>query len=469
MVAAGYAFMNIRDLLRSSGISIKHVLREANFCADALAKIGAHGDAKLTIWEEPPPAVKLLLLTDMAVIPKCFQTLARRYGPLLHLRLGSDILLVSNSQIATQIFKTHEINFSNRPEFGSADYYQYKDSKFFTAPYGPRWRFMKKLCLTHLLSASQIARFTHVREEEMKMLLSDLTVCSNEGRACNLSSRFTILTNNIICRMAMSTTCDAQEILVLVTEFLEVGEIINHPQVLKKLREELNSVVGSERLVKESDVKKMKYLHAVVKEVLRLHPPTPFTIRQPAEDCNINGYHIKSETRTIINIYAIMRDPETWEKALEFIPERFMHSNTDQYYLNLKYFPFGIGRRSCPGSSLALAVVHVTIAALIQKFDWKAEGGRARVEAEEGPRSFHGNNDLAASMVIMVGSNMHELVACFDNSYSSLSSLFFGDVVDATINLRRRLDLLRVGFEAQAQRPHNHNIASPAILLLNSR
>ncbi|KAF7819048.1 3,9-dihydroxypterocarpan 6A-monooxygenase [Senna tora] len=248
-----------------------------------------------------------------------------------------------------------------------------------------------------------------------------------------------------LLRMAMSTTCDAQEILVLVTEFLEVGgkivvgdmlgplrkldlfgygrrlakaakrfdglverimkeheekarcdttsmllqwamiEIINHPQVLKKLREELNSVVGTERLVKESDVKKLKYLHAVVKEVIRLHPPAAFTIRQPAEDCNINGYHIKSETRTIINIYAIMRDPETWDKALEFIPERFMHSNIDQCYLNLKYFPFGIGRRSCPGSSLALAVAHVTIAALIQNFDWKAEGGRDRVEAEEGP------------------------------------------------------------------------------------
>ncbi|KAF7807491.1 Transposon TX1 uncharacterized [Senna tora] len=62
----GAIIQNIRDLLRSSGISIKHVLREANFCADAPAKIGAHGDAKLTIWEDPPPAVKLPLLADMA-------------------------------------------------------------------------------------------------------------------------------------------------------------------------------------------------------------------------------------------------------------------------------------------------------------------------------------------------------------------------------------------------------------------
>lgn len=54
-----------------------------------------------------------------------------------------------------------------------------------------------------------------------------------------------------------------------------MGELINHPKVFKKLRDEINGVVGagSNRLVQESDVQNLPYLRAVVKEILRLHPP----------------------------------------------------------------------------------------------------------------------------------------------------------------------------------------------------
>ncbi|KAK3008473.1 hypothetical protein RJ639_015280 [Escallonia herrerae] len=104
-----------------------------------------------------------------------------------------------------------------------------------------------------------------------------------------------------------------------------LAEIINHPDVFKKLREEIAAVVGSCRLVKESDVPNLPYLQAAVKESL-----------------------------VLINAYAIMRDPESWENPSEFIPERFLAGPTvDMKARNLEYLPFGSRRRTCPGEALA--------------------------------------------------------------------------------------------------------------------
>ncbi|KAF7844995.1 cytochrome P450 93A3 [Senna tora] len=97
------------------------------------------------------------------------------------------------------------------------------------------------------------------------------------------------------------------------------------------LREELDLVVGTKRLLKESDVGELVYyFQAVVKEVLRrLHLTVPITIRQPNADCNVNGYHIKGGTRTMINIYAIMRVPKAWEKPEVLIPKRRARLNEE--------------------------------------------------------------------------------------------------------------------------------------------
>jgi len=161
-----------------------------------------------------------------------------------------------------------------------------------------------------------------------------------------------------------------------------MAEIMNNPGVLTKVREEIDAVVGCSRLVTESDLPNLRYLQAVVKEVLRLHPTAPFALRESAEECSINGYDIKGQTRTLINVYAIMRDPEAWDKAEEFIPERFL-VESDEMKGDFRYLPFGSGRRGCPGSSLALTVIQGTVASLIQCFEWKTKGGE-RVCLEEG-------------------------------------------------------------------------------------
>ncbi|KAJ6914402.1 hypothetical protein NC651_016615 [Populus alba x Populus x berolinensis] len=159
-----------------------------------------------------------------------------------------------------------------------------------------------------------------------------------------------------------------------------LAELINHQKIFNRLREEIDLVVGKKRLVKESDILNLPYLQAVVKETLRLHPPSPIILGQCAEDCKINGFDLKGKTRMLINPYSIQRDPNSWTDPEEFNPDRFMvDSNINQME------PFGSGRRGCPASSLALVVVQAAIGALVQCFDWEVIGeGKINLQEDSG-------------------------------------------------------------------------------------
>ena len=106
-----------------------------------------------------------------------------------------------------------------------------------------------------------------------------------------------------------------------------ITELINHPSIFNKVREEINSVVGSTRLVDESNVKNLPYLQAVVKKTLRLYPPLPMTTRKCRQSCKIGGFEIPQETMVLINLYGIMRYPNLWNNPNEFQPERFLVSS----------------------------------------------------------------------------------------------------------------------------------------------
>ncbi|KAL8505339.1 hypothetical protein ACS0TY_016540 [Phlomoides rotata] len=99
---------------------------------------------------------------------------------------------------------------------------------------------------------------------------------------------------------------------------------------MKKLQNEIRESVGEKGEVNEDDLPKLAYLKAVIKEALRLYPPTPLLLpRETLGVCNIKGYTIPPKTIVLINAWAIARDPEYWENPNEFKPERFLNSNVD--------------------------------------------------------------------------------------------------------------------------------------------
>nr|XP_043605852.1 cytochrome P450 93A2-like [Erigeron canadensis] len=167
-----------------------------------------------------------------------------------------------------------------------------------------------------------------------------------------------------------------------------LSQLINHPDIMKKAREEIHQVVGENRLLQESDIPNLPYLQVIVKETLRLHPAVPVFIRKSTEDVMVAGYHIPEETLVFINVWALGRDPNHWESPHEFRPERFQgkENELDVRGQHFHILPFGSGRRMCPGISLAHFIVHTTLGTMIQCFDWKAgkDGNLQSVDMEEG-------------------------------------------------------------------------------------
>ncbi|XP_051130969.1 iridoid oxidase-like [Andrographis paniculata] len=153
-------------------------------------------------------------------------------------------------------------------------------------------------------------------------------------------------------------------------------ELLRNPSAFQKLREELDSVVGVGRRVEERDIEKMPYLQAVVKETLRLHPALPLLLpRNTMEDTTYLGYRIPRGTQVLVNAWAIGRDPESWPDPLSFKPERFLESGVEYKGQHFELIPFGSGRRICVGFPLAHRVVPLTLATLVQAFDWDLGAG----------------------------------------------------------------------------------------------
>lgn len=158
-----------------------------------------------------PPSLPLIghlhLLTPS--LYKSFQSISSKHGPLLNLRLGPSrhLLLVSSASSAASIFKTNDLAFSSRPAFAFADRLPYGTSGFITAPYGPYWRFMKKLCVTELLSGRQLERTKSIRRVEIELSVKRVLENAGGAAAVDLGAELMKLTNNVTCRMVMSTRC----------------------------------------------------------------------------------------------------------------------------------------------------------------------------------------------------------------------------------------------------------------------
>ncbi|KAK7270959.1 hypothetical protein RJT34_26505 [Clitoria ternatea] len=146
-----------------------------------------------------------------------------------------------------------------------------------------------------------------------------------------------------------------------------MSNLLNHPNVIEKAKNELDTHIGQERLVDESDISKLPYLQSIVYETLRLYPAVPLLLPHlSSEDCSIGGYNVPRNTILLVNALAIHRDPILWSDPTLFKPERFQKEGEVN-----KLLSFGLGRRSCPGANLAQRTVSLTLGLLIQCFEWK--------------------------------------------------------------------------------------------------
>ncbi|XP_059634041.1 cytochrome P450 76T24-like [Cornus florida] len=155
-----------------------------------------------------------------------------------------------------------------------------------------------------------------------------------------------------------------------------MAELMKRPEAMAKARNELEEVIGGDGLVQESDIPRLPYLQAVVKETFRLHPAAPFLVPHKAEaDVEICGFTVPKNAQILVNVWAMGRDPSIWSNPSSFLPERFLEPKTELRGQEFEFIPFGAGRRVCPGMPLASRMVHLMLASLLHSFHWKLEEG----------------------------------------------------------------------------------------------
>ncbi|XP_039114632.1 p-coumarate 3-hydroxylase [Dioscorea cayenensis subsp. rotundata] len=155
-----------------------------------------------------------------------------------------------------------------------------------------------------------------------------------------------------------------------------MAELVKHPRVQQKAQEELDRVVGRDRIITEADFANLPYLNCLVKEALRLHPPTPLMLPHKANtNVKLAGYDIPKGSNVHVNVWAIARDPQVWKEPLEFRPERFQEEDIDIKGHDFRVLPFGAGRRVCPGAQLGIYLVESMLGHLLHQFKWDLPEG----------------------------------------------------------------------------------------------
>ncbi|KAJ0087334.1 hypothetical protein Patl1_06876 [Pistacia atlantica] len=182
-------------------------------------------------YKLPPSPFALPVIGHLHLLSRfmhrSFHMLSSRYGPLIHLRIGSvNYVVASSPEIAKELLKTNELTFSARKHTAAIDHLTY-NSSFAFAPYRPYWKFIKKISTVELLGARTLGQFLPIRGQELQDFVKLLLERSHAGERVNVTEELLKLTNNVISQMMFSIKCSgtdgqAEEARTLVREVTEI-------------------------------------------------------------------------------------------------------------------------------------------------------------------------------------------------------------------------------------------------------
>jgi cytochrome P450 len=155
--------------------------------------------------------------------------------------------------------------------------------------------------------------------------------------------------------------------------------VATHPEVEAKLFAEVHALGG--RIPTFEDLPNLKYAAMVIKETMRLYPPTWMFPREAAETVEIGGYTLKKGDLIHLSMFNLHRDPRFWENPLDFDPERFAPGREEQI-VPYSYFPFGGGPRVCIGNSFAMMEMQLIMAAVLSRYRLTLAEGQGEPELE---------------------------------------------------------------------------------------
>ncbi|KAH7389013.1 cytochrome P450 [Cadophora sp. MPI-SDFR-AT-0126] len=149
--------------------------------------------------------------------------------------------------------------------------------------------------------------------------------------------------------------------------------LVTHPEVQKKAHEEIDSIVGKDRVPTWDDVEKMPYCAAILKETLRWRSVTILggLPHAPIQDDVYKGYLIPKDIAIHGNLWAIHRNPRDFPEPDQFNPDRYMNKESLNYPNTRGHNAFGWGRRICSGQPLAEQGISMVIVKLMWAFNIK--------------------------------------------------------------------------------------------------
>ncbi|KAI3783952.1 hypothetical protein L1987_43043 [Smallanthus sonchifolius] len=362
---------------------------------------------------------------------------AKKYGPLISLRLGTRILVVASSpEAAKEVLKTKDRHLSGRsiPDalqqrkvvkieelifttlintlsniLFSKDFLDLEDdetahrlkfglhkilensvtpnvSDFFPVVGGLDLQGLRKDSLNHLDELSSFSEA--IVKERRNRIAKKVVVADHEKDFLDrlLENNFTTAQINILVLVGLSKT--SYDLLRTIFELFIAGtdtvvttiewamaELLKNKEIICKVQEELTTEVNS-NCIMTSDLSKLTYFNACIKETLRLHPVVPVRIpRRAIEACEVMNYTIPQNAQVWVNVWAICHDAKVWEDPNTFKPERFLGSNIDFIGHDYEFIPFGGGRRMCPGLPSGVKSLQTMLASLILGYDWSLPNG----------------------------------------------------------------------------------------------
>ena len=247
-------------------------------------KIGWRNKTQSSVPKLPPGPWKLPIIGNIhqliGPLPHhTLRDLAKIHVPLMHLRLGEvSTIVVSSPRFAKEVMKTHDLNFSDRPQLQSPKILAYGCIDIAFSPYGNYWRQLRKICTIELLSAKQVESFRHIREEEVLNTIRSISSAANSP--VNLTEKLFVLTTNVIAKATLGKICkDQEKFLSAVKQAIKLTGGFNVADLFPSL--ELVSVISGMKY-------KLEQLHhkidVILDEIIKEHQQT-----RPAKETDVSG------------------------------------------------------------------------------------------------------------------------------------------------------------------------------------
>ena len=152
--------------------------------------------------------------------------------------------------------------------------------------------------------------------------------------------------------------------------------LLHHPEIQSRVHDELDRVVGKDKLPSLDDKPQLHFINAVLHESLRFTSFIPMSVPHYAlDDVKVKEYVIPKGSIVLPSLYHVMHNPKRFKNPSDFNPDRFIHDGI--FEPDEQVIPFGIGKRYCLGQSLAEKEYFLFFTGLMQKFRFDTVKGQS--------------------------------------------------------------------------------------------